>query len=176
MSIYLLLHNLHNTYSPPVAAMTLTVPVTASHTFFQITELLLAVVELCSWPSITSLLNVDQRARSIVRQYIRKRVVFFLTQFMPPSSHVLFFRHLRIASGSIAGGVVRCIMSVHCPQLYSVNPSQLDIILSSLADRKTLGDFFLSHGYTLTRSGLCSRTFATGCRYNELYTSVTVYL
>lgn len=152
------------------------VPSRAAQSFFQITELLYATIELCSWPSITLLLNVDQRTRSIARQYIRKRVIFFLSKFIPPTSFSPFFRGLSLGGGSIAGGVVRCIMSVHLPQLYDINPSQMDIILSSLADRNTLGDFFVSHGYNLTRSGLCSRPFAAGCRYNELYTSVTLLL
>lgn len=144
----------------------------ASQSFFQITELLYATVELCSWPSLTSLSNVDRHTRSAVRLYIRKRVKFFLTKFMPATSLVPFFKILRLGGGSIAGGVVRCIMSVHYPELYLVTPSQLDILLSSLADRKSIGDFFLNQGYTLTRSGNCSRPFAVGCRYNELYTSV----
>lgn len=145
---------------------------TATHNFFQINELLSTVIELCSWPTLTSLSNVDQRTRETVRHYLRRRISFFLSKFMPPTSLIPFFRILRLGGGSIAGGIVRCIMSVHCPQLYVITPSQLDILLSSLADRNSLGQFFQNLGYTLTRSGFCSRPFAAGCRYNELYTSV----
>ena len=144
----------------------------AAHNFFVIPELLASVVELCSWPSLASLSNVDRQTRGIVREYIRRRVRFFISKFIPSGNIVQFFKVLRMSGGAIAGGVVRCVMSVHLPHLYQMPPSQLDILLSSWADHKSMADFIQSQGYTYTKSGFCSRTFAVGCKYNELYTSV----
>ncbi len=90
----------------------------------------------------------------------------------PSGNIVQFFKVLRMSGGAVAGGVVRCVMSVHLPYLYQMPPSQLDILLSSLADRNSMATFIRSQGYTYTRSGFCPRTFAVGCKYNELYTSV----
>ncbi len=130
------------------------------------------LIPFCPWQTIINLSNVDHRTRLIVQHIIFQRVLFFLGLFVPSSDISKLVQNIQTSRGAIVSGIARCIMTLDTPQLSTIFPSQLDILLPTVEPRSTWAAFFLDRGYTLKRSGQCSDHYASSCRYNEVFKSV----
>jgi hypothetical protein len=127
-------------------------------------ELLEQIIELCDWPTLTSLGCVSHHLRLLRQRVLRMRVLYFLSRFIPLSSITRFMELLDSTFTVVFGGIVRCIMSAGNATFYEIFPNQLHLAVPNSASCNAIEGwrrFFQGRGFLLTYDGESNSVYET---------------
>lgn len=127
-------------------------------TFGQPFEVVDNILQHCPYATLIALSRVNCSLRPLIFRVIRSRLFYFAGLFMPIVMVPHFFELLERSKSSLAGSIVRCIVSSEMYPRYRVaSPSQLNIIVPNSAPTAPAESQFFQ----------CWERFLNSCGYTK---------